>query len=112
MKFDGCGQESCGHALVESQGQLDELGAAPLDCGGEPIPAQMLTEDAAVDGVQSVHSREGQCKHGEMPLRGRNGQFQVNRDRDNSESVRTQRAGCVCLPSSLPGTAVLGSDTR
>lgn len=69
VELDGGGQEGCGDALVEGQGQLDQLRAALLQNGWESLAAQMLTQDAAVDGVQSIHTGKRERKHREMPLK-------------------------------------------
>ncbi len=69
VKLDGGGQEGCGDALMEGQGQLHQLRAALLQNGWESLTAQMLTQDAAVDSVQSLHTRKRERKHREMPLK-------------------------------------------
>lgn len=69
VELDGGGQEGRGDALMEGQGQLDQLRAALLQNGCESLAAQMLTQDAAVDGVQSVHAGKRERKDREMPLK-------------------------------------------
>lgn len=63
VELDGGGQEAGGDALVESEGQRDQLRAALLQGRGEAVSAQVLAQDAAVDGVQGLHSGERQRKH-------------------------------------------------
>lgn len=68
MEFDGGGQEGGTHTLMKCQSQLDELGTAFLKHSAESLTAQVLAQNAAVDGVESVHSRERKRKHREMAL--------------------------------------------
>lgn len=68
VEFGGGGQEGGTHTLMECQSQLDKLGAALLNHGAESFATQVLAENAAVDGVEGVHSRKRERKHREVAL--------------------------------------------
>lgn len=91
MEFDGGGQEGGTHALMKCQSQLDELAAAFLKHAAESFATQVLAQNAAVDGVESLHSREREREHREMALR-RNGSRTLDRYKSTFETVLTERA--------------------
>lgn len=69
VEFDGGGQEGGTHTLMKRQSQLDELATAFLKHGAESLATQVLAQNAAVDGVESIHARKRERKHREVALR-------------------------------------------
>lgn len=68
MELERSGKEGGGDPLVHGHGQLDQGGAALLQCAGEALSSQVVRQDGAVDGVQSLGSRKGQGEDREVAL--------------------------------------------
>ena len=68
VELDGGGEEGGGDTLVEGQGELHQLRGALLQRRAEALPAQVLAQDAGVDGVEGVCAREAQGKHRKVSL--------------------------------------------
>lgn len=69
VELDGGGEEGGGDALVQSQGELDQGGAALLEDGAEALASQVLRQDGGVNGAQGLGAGKRQGEDGEVALR-------------------------------------------
>lgn len=69
VELDGSGEEGGGDALVQSQGELDQGGAALLEDGAEALASQVLRQDGGVNGAQGLGAGKRQGEDGEVALR-------------------------------------------